>query len=276
MTENLYAVFGNPIAHSKSPEIHQLFAQSCDIKLRYERRLSDINGFTEALEQFINDGGKGCNITVPFKLDAYNLAAELTERARLAEAVNTLKFTDNGWLGDNTDGQGLATDIIDNLAWSLEGARVLVLGAGGAVKGVLPVLSQYAGVNLALYNRTYEKAQSLARVYDNVQAVTKEALQKIAAFDIIINGTSASLSGSKIDLPESLIASATAQTKAYDMVYGAEPTPFMRWASELGAEVSDGLGMLVEQAAESFFVWHGQKPETQIIMKAIREAILSK
>lgn len=270
MTQHLYAVFGNPIAHSKSPEIHYTFAKTCDIELSYEKRLVDIDAFPQAIELFQSQGGKGCNITVPFKLDAYNLATELTERARLAGAVNTLKLTESGWLGDNTDGQGLATDIVDNLAWSLDNARVFILGAGGAVKGILPVLSRYKDISIAVYNRTHTKAQALADMYENVSAITQSQLEQSDVFDIIINGTSASLSGAKIALPTTLVGQ---QTKAYDMVYGAEPTPFMQWAGDLGAEIADGLGMLVEQAAESFYVWHGQKPETVDVMSSMREAM---
>lgn len=266
---SLFAVFGNPIKHSKSPMIHQQFAAEVGLTIDYQKRLAPLDDFAGALAQFQTEGGVGANVTVPFKEQAHALAVQLTERAEKAGAVNTLKWLpeQQGWLGDNTDGIGMCRDISVNHGWQLAGAKVLVLGAGGAVKGVLPVLSGYDDIELILTNRTFEKAEKLAAEYDNVQAVSLDNLAQIGEVDIIINGTSAGLFGQSLDLPASLI---TAQTKTYDMVYGAELSPFLQWAQEQGAEVADGLGMLIEQAAEAFGVWTGFIPESLPVIKAMK------
>lgn len=264
---SLFAVFGNPIAHSKSPAIHQQFAQQAGIAIDYQKRLAPLEDFVGAVANFRADGGLGANVTVPFKTQAFALASELTDRAKRSGAVNTLKWLPDvdGWLGDNTDGAGLCRDITENLGWSLAGARVLLLGAGGAMQGVLPVLSGYSGIELVIANRTFSKAQDLAQSYENLRACELEQLAHEAPFDVIINGTSTGLFGETLALPETIFHASSHLTKVYDMVYGKELTPFLKWAQAQGATVSDGLGMLVEQAAESFELWTGFRPDTSAV-----------
>lgn len=256
-----YAVFGNPIAHSKSPEIHKTFAELTGEAVIYEKQLVDIDGFEVAAEEFFKSG-KGLNITVPFKLEAYSFAAKLTERARRAGAVNTLALQDDGTvLGDNTDGFGMVSDIVDNLGWKIKDKKVLILGAGGAVRGILQPLLAENPKAVVIANRTVEKAKQLAKGFGDLGAIEGCGFEHLSnfEFDLVINGTSASLSGDLPPLPETLLAQGAC---CYDMMYGAEPTVFMRWASDHGAEsIADGLGMLVGQAAESFKLWRGLKPE---------------
>ncbi|MFJ9451004.1 shikimate dehydrogenase [Herbaspirillum sp. NPDC101397] len=266
-----YVVIGNPIAHSKSPEIHAQFAAQTGQQLSYERLLAPLQGFKAAVKVFIANGGKGANVTVPFKLDAHALADHLTERARLAGAVNTLKFEDGVILGDNTDGAGLVADIVHNAGVSLAGKRVLLLGAGGAARGaLLPLLEQQPAV-LTIANRTPAKAQELAAQFaefGKLEAAEFTALQ--AGFDVIINATSASLDADVPPLPASVFSGATL---AYDMMYGKQPTVFMEFSHRHGAVARDGLGMLVEQAAESFFLWRGVRPETAEVFRALRQQL---
>jgi shikimate dehydrogenase len=266
-----YAVFGNPIKHSKSPQIHALFAEQTGQDLAYRAQLVDEKRFAEAAKEFFSGGGKGLNITVPFKLDAFAFADELSDRARRAGAVNTLALQEDGKIyGDNTDGVGLLRDINDNLDWQIEDRRILVLGAGGAVRGILdPLLRKKPGL-LVIANRSVEKAQQLARDFSDIGAISACSFAALAGsqFDLIINGTSASLSGDLPPLPSSLL---TEQACCYDMVYGAEPSLFMRWAAgEMAWAVSDGLGMLVEQAAEAFCIWRGIRPKTRPVIDALR------
>lgn len=271
-----YAVIGNPIAHSKSPEIHARFAEQIGQKLVYERLLAPLDGFADTVHGFIEQGGKGANVTVPFKLEAYALAMVLTARAQAAGAVNTLKFARaaNGGaliLGDNTDGVGLVTDIVSNAGVALANKRVLLLGAGGAARGVVLPLLQTNPAELVIANRTASKALELAQRFTaqgNVRASECGTLQ--GPFDVIINATSASLSGDLPPVPASVFST---DTFAYDMMYGKEPTVFMRLAAQHGAVVRDGLGMLVEQAAESFFVWRGVRPATAPVFAALRAAL---
>lgn len=276
MQAERYAVIGNPIAHSKSPEIHARFAEQTGQELVYERVLAPLDGFADTVHDFIGRGGKGANVTVPFKLDAYALAMELTARAQAAGAVNTLKFDQaaNGGaliLGDNTDGVGLVTDIVKNAGVALANKRVLLLGAGGAARGVVLPLLQTNPAELVIANRTASKALELAQRFTaqgNVRVSECSALQ--GPFDVIINATSASLSGDLPPVPASVFSQ---DTFAYDMMYGKEPTVFMRLAAQHGAMARDGLGMLVEQAAESFFVWRGVRPETAQVFAALRAAL---
>lgn len=266
-----YAVFGNPIAHSKSPDIHQQFAISAQQDISYEKQLVEIDGFGAAVKQFVANGGKGLNITVPFKQEAYELAGQLSKRARQAGAVNTLIVTKDGDItGDNTDGIGMVTDMLENHGWQLANKNILILGAGGAVRGVLgPVLdTQPRGIVIA--NRTVEKAGNLAQAFSklgDIQAVGFDQIPQ-QAFDIIINGTSASLAG---DLPPVPDAAVGPQTACYDMMYAAELTPFLQWAKDNGSvQLADGLGMLIEQAAESFRLWRGVKPDTRPLIQSMR------
>jgi len=267
-----YAVFGNPIDHSKSPEIHRQFAEETGQALSYEKQLVDPQGFEAAADAFFAGGGKGLNITVPFKQDAYAYVARTTPRARRAGAVNTLsKEVDGTILGDTTDGVGLVTDIKHNLGWQIRHKKVLILGAGGAVRGVLEPLLEEQPQHIIIANRTVNKALQLAKGFAEFGYLLGCGFDMLdeQQFDVIINGTSASLQGELPPLPECLI-NADGSTVCYDMLYGAEPTPFMQWASERGAKVSDGLGMLVGQAAESFALWRGVRPQTAPVISSLR------
>jgi shikimate dehydrogenase len=265
-----YAVVGNPIAHSKSPLIHAAFAAQTGQSLTYERLLAPLDGFAATVQQFMAQGGRGVNVTVPFKLEAHALADTLSERARAAGAVNTLKFEACALYGDNTDGAGLVTDIVRNAGIALGGKRILLLGAGGAARGALLPLLQAGPAQLVIANRTADKAHALAARFSAagaVQACAYAALDGV--FDIVINATSASLGGDLPPLAPSLFG---AGTLAYDMMYASEPTVFMRFAAEQGAATRDGLGMLIEQAAEAFAVWRGVRPDTAPLFAELRGA----
>jgi shikimate dehydrogenase len=270
-TLDRYAVVGNPIAHSKSPDIHARFAAQTGQSLTYERLLAPLDGFAAAMRAFAEQGGRGANVTVPFKLEAHAFATELTERARAAGAVNTLKFEGVTVVGDNTDGVGLVTDIVRNAGIAVRGGRVLLLGAGGASRGVMLPLLNERPAELVIANRTASKASELAQQfkdYGNVRASDFGALRQ--CFDIVINATSASLAA---DMPPIAPAVFGADTLAYDMMYGKEPTVFMRFAAQHGAAVRDGLGMLVEQAAESFYIWRGVRPDTASVFAELRAGL---
>ena len=248
-----YAVFGNPIKHSKSPLIHAAFAEQSQQHMQYRAVRVEEGGFAPAAQRFFEGGGKGLNITVPFKQDAHAFADQVSPRAERAGAVNTLSLQDDGSvIGDNTDGIGLMRDMIANLGWSVRGLRVLILGAGGASRGVLEPLLSEKPAQLLVVNRTADKAVQLASQFADLGAIEGGGFELLGErqFDLIINATSAGLSGEMLDLPSSLL---TERSCCYDMVYGSEPTPFMRWAAHHAAwAVADGLGMLVEQAAQSF------------------------
>jgi len=268
-----YAVIGNPIAHSQSPLIQEAFAKQTEQDLSYEKILAPLNGFAAKIHELIALGYKGVNITVPFKLQAFQLATKLSQRAQYAGAVNTLSFNGAEILGDNTDGAGLVRDIELNLNIPITGKRILLIGAGGAAEGVLhPLLARHPAL-LVITNRTLAKAEAMVnkvKAQDDISvcAVSLEGLQKIS-FDIVINATSTGLSETTLPLPASIFAQGCL---AYDMMYGRE-TPFMALARTHGARVVDGLGMLVEQAAEAFFVWRGIRPATPSVMRAIKEGI---
>ena len=264
-----YAVIGHPVAHSKSPEIHATFARETGQDMSYELLLSPLDGFCATVNAFRSGDGKGANVTLPFKLDAFAYANELTSRATAAGAVNTLRFDGDRILGDNTDGIGLCRDIVDNLKVPLTGARMLLIGAGGAARGVIgPILSAQPQ-SFGISNRTFSKAVELANIFSSSGAVTAIAVDDLAAhrFDIIINATSASLAGAMPRLPSQCIAPGAL---AYEMMYGKSTTPFMAFSINAGARVEDGLGMLVEQAAESFFMWRGVRPATDEIIARLR------
>ena len=270
-----YCVFGNPIAHSKSPAIHAAFAGQTGEAIVYERRLAPLDGFALAARGFAAEGGKGANVTVPFKLDACALATELTPRAKAAGAVNTLRFDGEEILGDNTDGAGLVADIMRNAGVAIRGKRVLLLGAGGAARGVVLPLLQEQPQELFVANRTVATAAKLLEQFQQAGAgdITLRAggfEQPEGVFDIVINATSASLAGDLPPVPATVFA---AHTLALDMMYGAAPTVFMEFAAQQGAQVRDGLGMLVEQAAEAFFVWRGVRPATQDLLALLRGAL---
>jgi shikimate dehydrogenase len=263
-----YAVFGNPVAHSKSPRIHAAFAAQTGECLRYEARLAPLDGFADAVRQFVHDGGKGANVTVPFKEEAFRLADELSPRARAAGAVNTLRFAAGRIFGDNTDGAGLVRDIERNLAFPIAGRRVLLLGAGGAARGVLLPLLEQNPATLAIANRSADKARALAALAE--QSVRATGFAELAGqqFDLIINATSASLAGASLPLPAGIFAP---DSLAYDMMYAQTETPFLAQARNAGAaRLADGLGMLAEQAAESFFIWRQKRPQTGDLLAQLR------
>ena len=271
-----YAVFGNPIEHSKSPDIHRQFAEQTGQDLSYSKQLVAEDGFEAAANEFFANGGRGLNITVPFKQDAYAYVARTTSRARRAGAVNTLTLEADGTiLGDTTDGIGLVGDIVHNLGWEIRHKKVLILGAGGAVRGVLEPLLEQQPQHVVIANRTVDKALQLAKGFAEFGYLLGCGFDMLGEqqFDLVINGTSASLQGDLPPLPDSLI-NPDAGTACYDMLYGAEPTPFMKWAAERGALVSDGLGMLVGQAAESFALWRGVRPETAPVIADIRAKLV--
>lgn len=263
-----YAVIGNPIAHSKSPDIHARFAAQTQQDMRYEPLLAPLDGFLATVQDFVRNGGKGVNVTVPFKLEAYALATTLTERARAAGAVNTLKFDGADMLGDNTDGFGLVSDIVRNAKVEIANKSVLLLGAGGAARGVLLPLLHEQPARLVLANRTHSKALDLAHRFAAQPRLKVSTFADLDdSFDIVINATAASLAS---EVPPISPRVFTAHTLAYDMMYGAQPTAFMRFAAQHGATVRDGLGMLVEQAAESFYLWRGVRPETAAVFAELR------
>lgn len=266
-----YVVIGNPIAHSKSPEIHAWFARATGQDIRYDRLLAPVDGFQAAVRDFIAAGGKGANVTVPFKLEAHALADDLTPRARAAGAVNTLKFDDGRILGDNTDGVGLVNDIVRNAGVRIEGRRILLLGAGGAARGaVLPLLAQRPA-QLVIANRTAARAEALAAEFASDGQVAGCGYDTVGSgFDIVINATSASLAD---ELPPLAPAVFAAEAFAYDMMYGRDMTVFMRFAAGHGARVRDGLGMLVEQAAEAFALWRGVRPQTTELLADLRRRL---
>ena len=268
-----YAVIGNPVEHSLSPEIHAEFARVTGQDLAYGRILAPRDGFRDAVLAFRAAGGKGLNVTLPFKHEAWRLAVVRSGFALVAGAVNTLSFQGESIVGHNTDGIGLVRDLTRNLRVAVRGKRVLLMGAGGAAYGVMESLLREQPETVVVANRTLEKAIALVGHFEKLQTY---ALQGISArpyealagarFDILINATSAGLEGAMPPLPESVFAPGAL---AYDMVY-ARRTPFLEFAQKQGARVSDGLGMLVEQAAESFFVWRGVYPETRSAMAILR------
>ncbi len=275
MTETKkFAVFGNPIKHSKSPIIHAAFAEQFDKKIQYRAVRVELGGFSQAARNFFNSGGTGLNVTVPFKREAFELADKLSDRALRAGAANTLTPLPGGGIaGDNTDGIGLVSDMVANLGWALRDMRILVLGAGGAVRGMLEPVLRERPSELLVVNRTEERAVELASEFSDLGQIEGGAYSLIGSrqFDLIINGTSAGLTGEMPDLPSSLL---TNHSCCYDMVYGAQPTVFMRWAARHAAwAVSDGLGMLVEQAAQSFYLWNHARPETRPVINQLRNVL---
>lgn len=265
-----YVVIGNPIAHSKSPQIHARFAEQTSQSIEYERLLAPLDAFDQTLKSLIASGGRGANVTVPFKLDAFRAATQLSPRARAAEAVNTLRFDAGEIFGDNTDGVGLVRDIRHNAKFAIPGKTVLLLGAGGAARGVIQALLAESPSQLVIANRTPERANILVQQFAHeakgvLQASSFADLK--SNFDLIINATSASLASELPAVPASIFAS---QSFVYDMMYSSHPTLFMQLAESHGAMTRDGLGMLVEQAAESFFVWRGVRPETASVYQWLR------
>jgi shikimate dehydrogenase len=269
-----YAVFGNPVKHSKSPQIHALFAEQTNQSMTYTAELAEIGQFESAVKTFIQNNGKGLNITVPFKEDAWRLADLHSERAKRAGAVNTLKLVQHGKLyGDTTDGVGLVRDLSQNNHISLKDKAVLIIGAGGAVRGVIEAILNAQPASLLIANRTAEKAVLLADDFSDLGNISGCGLDGIGnkRFDIVINGTSASLQGDLPPIPETIF---NEDACSYDMMYADQATVFMQWSKENGAtHVFDGLGMLVEQAAEAFYIWREVRPETVSVIKKIRDSL---
>lgn len=269
-----YAVFGNPISHSRSPQIHTLFAAQTKQSLIYSAVLAEIGEFDQAVHDFLQHNGKGLNVTVPFKEDAWRCATKHSIRALRAGAVNTLKLEDNGDLfGDTTDGTGLVSDLLKNHNVQIKDKDVLIIGAGGAVRGVLEALLEQQPASLLITNRTTRKAVQLAKEFADLGNINGCGLDEIneASFDIVINGTSASLQGKLPPLPDTIFNN---NACSYDMMYASGATPFMQWSAQCGVKnIFDGLGMLVEQAAESFFIWRGVKPETKTVIENIRKSL---
>jgi shikimate dehydrogenase len=264
-----YCVIGNPIAHSKSPEIHPVFAAQTGQHISYTRCLAPLDGFAATVRELVAQGYKGANVTVPFKIEAASVATRLTERARAAGAVNTLSFLDGEILGDNTDGPGLVADIVRNAGVALAGKRILLLGAGGAARGIMLPFLEQRPESILVANRTVATAEALVAGFSGqgveVSACGFEAIA--GPYDIVVNATSSSLAAEMPPIPASAFAKGTL---ALDIMYGSEPTPFMRFAAGQGAETRDGLGMLVEQAAEAFTLWRGVRPETSEVFNKMR------
>lgn len=271
-----YVVIGHPIAHSKSPMIHAMFAAQTGQAMHYDRLLAPLDGFVGTVQAFRAAGGKGMNVTVPFKLEACALADQLTPRARLAGAVNTLKFDDAQVLGDNTDGLGLVNDIVQNAQCTLQDKRILLLGAGGAARGVLLPLMAQRPAAITIANRSVDKAEQLVALFapHNPAAIDLRASSFAdlgQAYDVIINATSAGLSNQALPITDAVFC---AGALAYDMVYGATPSAFLQQAAAHGAWTRGGLGMLVEQAAASFFWWRGVWPETAPVLRALQQSLM--
>lgn len=268
-----YAVIGNPISHSKSPLIHSEFSKQTQQHIRYETILSPLNGFTAAIDIFRQGGGKGLNVTLPFKVEAYKISTQLTEQAASSHAANTLVFDGDKIFGDNTDGTGLIRDIVVNLGFAITAKRVLLCGAGGAARGIMLPLLKQKPLILTISNRTVQKAHELRRQfssYNNIESGNyKDILGK--EFDLVINATSTGLINKSLPLPQGIFS---AKSLVYDLMYGNMNTPFLQFARKEGVtHLSDGIGMLVEQAAESFFIWRGVRPETKPVIKMLCKRI---
>ena len=273
---DLYCVMGNPVEHSKSPWIHARFAELAGHSLRYGKRLIPLDGFADAVRAFRAEGGRGCNVTVPFKFDSPAIATRLTPRARLAQASNTLRFDAGEVLGDNTDGIGLVCDIQRNAGIELRGRDVLLVGAGGAAAGVLGPLLEAGPRRIVIANRTVDKAQALVGRHaapaseHGAELAACDLSQVPGRFDVLVNATAASMSGSGVPVAASVLKPGAL---ALDMMYGPAAQGFLAWAGENGAAGRDGLGMLVEQAAEAFLVWRGVRPASSQVLAELRATL---
>jgi len=273
---DLYCVMGNPVAHSRSPAIHARFAELTGEHLVYERCLLPIDGFVQGVRDFIARGGRGCNVTVPFKIEAAALATHRSERVQLAGAANTLVFGPDGIHADNTDGLGLVADITRNAGLALAGRDVLLVGAGGAAAGVLGPLLQAGVRHITVANRTLARAQALVQAHAGLASLQKAELLALtpqaleANFDLIINATASSLAGDAVPVPAHVLRTGS---MAYDMMYGPAAQGFLDWARQHGAVPRDGLGMLVEQAAEAFALWRGVRPPSAQVLKELQATV---
>jgi shikimate dehydrogenase len=264
-----YCVIGNPIAHSKSPEIHPIFARQTGQALVYERCLAPLEAFAATVQRLVAEGYKGANVTLPFKIEAVAVCTRLEERARAAGAVNTLVFAEGEIVGDNTDGPGLVADITRNAGVAMRGKRILLLGAGGAARGALLPFIQQGPREIVIANRTVATAEQLARDFAPYGIpVHGTGFDTVAgSFDIVVNATSGSLAGEVPPVAASVFGPGAL---ALDMMYGNQPTVFMAFAAGHGAATRDGLGMLVEQAAEAFAIWRGVRPDTAEVFRKMR------
>jgi shikimate dehydrogenase len=269
---DMYCVMGNPVEHSRSPWIHARFAELTGQELRYEKRLIAVDGFAQAVQQFRAEGGKGCNVTVPFKLESPRLATRLTPRAELAQASNTMRFEGGEVLGDNTDGIGLINDIQRNAGIDLAGRDVLLVGAGGAAAGVLGPFIEAKPRRIVVANRTPEKAQAVvarhaALARQHGVDVSVSGLSVAGSFDVVVNATASSMSGAGVPIAPGVLKP---RALACDLMYGPAAAGFVAWAKEHGAIGRDGLGMLVEQAAEAFLLWRGVRPPSAPVLAELR------
>ena len=273
---DLYCVMGNPVAHSRSPAIHARFAELTGEHIAYERRLVPMDGFAQGVRAFAAEGGRGCNVTVPFKIEAAALATHRSERVQLAGAANTLVFGPDGIHADNTDGLGLVADITRNAGLPLAGRDVLLVGAGGAAAGVLGPLLQAGVRHITVANRTLARAQALVQAHAGLASLQKAELLALtpqaleANFDLIINATASSLAGDAVPVPAHVLRTGS---MAYDMMYGPAAQGFLDWARQHGAVPRDGLGMLVEQAAEAFALWRGVRPPSAQVLKELQATV---
>ncbi len=273
---DLYRVIGNPVSHSQSPWIHTRFAALTGQTLQYDKQRVPVDGFVSAVQQFFAEGGRGCNVTVPFKFEAAALATQVSDRAQLAQAANTLTVQNGTVQADNTDGAGLVNDIQRNAGFDLAGRRILLIGAGGASAGVLAPLIQTQPASITVANRTVDKAHALVNRHTALALLQKtellaQTLQGLEGdFDVIINATTSSLSGGAVPVAASTLKPGAL---AYDMMYGPAAQGFMTWAREHGAQPRDGLGMLVEQAAEAFLIWRGVLPPSQQVLAELRATL---
>lgn len=271
-----YVVCGNPVEHSQSPFIHTLFAQSTAQEMSYDRLWCPMDGFADAVRRFAAEGGRGCNITVPFKFEAFRLAPRHSERAALAQAANVLRFDPEGWWADNTDGAGLVRDIEVNAGRRLSERRVLIVGAGGAAAGSLGPLLNARPAHVTVANRTPDKAEALVDLHQDLARTLGVALRSSSlqdpgiGYDVVVNASASSLQGGTVPVDASVLQPGTL---ALDMMYGPAAQDFMAWAERHGAEARDGLGMLVEQAAEAFCLWRGVRPNTAPVLAALRRRL---
>jgi shikimate dehydrogenase len=269
-------VLGNPVAHSQSPFIHAEFARQTGQNLEYTRVMCAMDGFVEAVRAFAESGARGCNVTVPFKFESGALAKVVTPRAALAQAANVLRFDSDGWLADNTDGIGLVRDLQSNAGVALQGLRVLLIGAGGAAAGVIGPLIEARPAQLHVANRTAEKADALVRRHAALAERCGTVLSCSGldgageAYDLVLNSSASSLGGAAVPVHDRVLKPGTL---AVDLMYGAAARPFMAWADRHGAVPRDGLGMLVEQAAEAFFLWRQVMPETATVLQRLRRQL---
>ena len=263
--QDRYAVIGNPVEHSLSPRIHAMFAAATAEAISYGTLTAPMNGFAAVAGEFFDGGGRGLNVTVPFKQDAWRWVTSHDAAAAASGAVNTIVPEDDAFRGCNTDGVGLVTDLTDNLGWTLAGARVLLLGAGGAARGALPALLEAGPVQITIANRTESRALEVAAAFDGLFACPLADVGE--GWDIVLNATSASMGGAALALPDTCVGGAA----CYDLFYNlAAPTPFCAWAERHGARMcADGLGMLIEQAAEAFHLWRGVRPSTAPALEAL-------